>query len=218
MSIGVIVLLAACAYSVVFAIIIGLREKPQTDMGKKQEGGNKSFIIIVFGAVLFLIAYMMIIPVPKSGTDRWFNSVLILRYFWKTLGSLFAAGASFGVSMLLGLGIGSLLNKKKKIYRRKRQSGWKSLNKEEALSAFDELYRFEIGKVNIATANTANTHEGYYGRFNNKMEQVARYATLADIRIAAIQKLRNKHQLESCLNYEKDENVRKEIKLAISKK
>ena len=186
-----------------------------TGTEKKQKDEIRNFIIDAFGVALLFVAYMMIIPTPRPGTDRWLNSVSFLRYFWKTLGSLFVAVASFGVTMLIGMGVGSLFNKKEKLNRKKRRTGWKSLDKEEALSAFNELYTFEIGKVNAATANNASAHEGYYGRYNKKIEQVAKYAPLADIRIAAIQKLRNKYQLESCLNLEKDENVRRAIEIAI---
>ena len=214
MSIGVIVLLVACVYVIVFGIII----KSLTHTSVKSE--KIHFAIYAFGVVLFFIAYLIIIPTPKAGNDRWFNSVLFLRLFWKTFGSLFATAASFIITMCIGAGIGSIFNKEEKLSKKKRQLGWKSLDKEEAMIAFEELYSFEIKKVKkaIDSLNITNAHEGYYGRHNNKMEQVAKSAPLADIRIAAIKKLRNKNQLESCLNYERDENVRKAIEIEISKK
>ena len=217
MFIGVIVLLITCVYLVIFAFIEGIKDKPQTD-NRKNEGLNRSFIIVAFGVVLLFVAYMMIIPTPKPGNDRWFNSVSFLRYFWKTFGSGFAAVGSFLITMLIGGGVGSLFNKEQRLSSKKRRLGWKSLNKEEALSAFKELHAFEISKVICATASVPNAHEGYYGRYNNKMEQVAKYAPLAVVRIAAVQKLRSKSQLESCLTYERDDEVRKAIEIAISKK
>ena len=211
MSIGVIILLITCGYSVVIAFILRIKDKPQTGKRKKKEGFNRSFIIIASGVVLLFVAYMMIIPTPKPGNERWFNSVSLLRYFWKTFGSLFVAVCTFGITMLIGAGIGTLFNREQRSNSKKKRLGWKSLSKEEALSAFEELYTYEIRKVNIATANIPNAHEGYYGRYNNKMEQVAKYAPLAVVRIAAVQKLRSKYQLESCLSYERDDEVRKAI-------
>ena len=108
MSIGVIILSIACVYLFVFAVILGLRKNPHTGTEKKQKDEIRNFIIDAFGVALLFVAFMMIIPTPRPGTDRWLNSVSFLRYFWKTLGSLFVAVASFGVTTLIGMGIGSL--------------------------------------------------------------------------------------------------------------
>lgn len=213
MPIGVIVLLTAFVYCIVLGIIFTFKDQKQTGMNAKNrnKGVDKNFILGAVGVGLVFIAYMMIIPTPEAGNDRWFNSVLILRLFWKTFGSLFATVGSFFVTLLIGAGIGSLFTKNKK-----KKLNWKSLDEAEARQAFEELYANEIRKLSIATASVTNPHEGYYGRFNTKMEQVAKNAPLAEIRIAAIQKLRNKNQLESYLIFEKDENVRKAIEARIA--
>ena len=222
MSTGVAILLIACVYVIMLGIMSGLKNDSKAHMRFNQQKGykDKYFIAFAFGAVLFIVAYMIIIPVPEPGTDRWFNSVLILRLFWKVFGSLFAASGSFMIAMFIGGGIGTLFNKKETADKKKRKLGWKSLDKDEALAAFNELYIFEKNKVEITLTaqNVTNAHEGYYGRYNSKIEQVVREAPLADVRIAAVQKLRGKNQLESVLSIEKDESVRKAIKMEITKR
>ena len=221
MPIGVVILVIACAYIVIFSLFVSLKKHRQANERKtRQEGVDKRVIIGIFGGILLFIAYMIIIPTPKPGSDRWLNSVLVLRLFWKTLGSLLATVGTYGVAALIGTGISALFGKKERTSKKTRQIGWKSLDRTEALEAFNELYEFEYKKVQFAltAGNVTNAHEGWYGRYNNKMEQVAKSAPLAEIRIAAIQKLRNTNQLMLCLNSERDDNVRKVIELEISKK
>jgi len=179
MSIGVIVLLVALAYVIVVGIIAGLKKDSQTRTNGKNVKKNidKIFIARAIGVLFLIIAYMLIIPVPKPGRDRWFNSVLFLRLFWKMLGTLFAASGSFIITMMIGTGIGTLFNKQEKANRKKRSLGWKSLEKDEALSAFNELNNFEKGKVEstISAQNVTYAHEGYYGRFNKKKSKLQRW-------------------------------------------
>jgi len=222
MFIGVAVLFAACVYVIIFRIISALKENSQTRKNEKhrKERVDKNFIVLAFGVVLFIVAYVIIVPVPEPGTVKWWNSTLFLRLFWKVFGSLFAASGSFIIASLIGIGIGTLFNKREKASRRKRKFGWRSLEKDEALAAFNELYSFEKRKVEIiiTSQNVTNAHEGYYGRFDNKIEQVAKMAPLAEVRSAAIQKLRRKNLLESFLSVEKDESVRKTIEIEIAKR
>lgn len=213
MSIGLIILTIACVYCIILRVTTNLKKTSPKGISEKSHKriDQKNFILNAIGAVLIFIAYMIIIPTPKAGTDRWFNSVLVLRLFWKTFGSLLAASGSFFITV----GIGLLFGKKNK----KKKLNWKSTDVAEAMQAFNEIYENEIKKINVdKKIHGANLHEGFYGRYSNKMEQIAKNAPLAEIRIAAIQKLRNKNQLESCLNYEKDEKVRKAIEEEIAKR
>ena len=106
MSIGVIILIIAFVYYLVFWVMLGLKDKTQqTDWNTINFDNmeNRSCIIAAIGFVLLFIAYIMIIPTPKPGYDKWLNSVLFLRLFWKIFGCLFVSVASLIVTRIISV-------------------------------------------------------------------------------------------------------------------
>ena len=189
MSIGVIILLIAIIYCIAFWIIPILIEKKLKNSEKE---GQFMFAAVVIGFVLFFVAYMIIVPMQEPGKEKWLNSVTFLRVFWKIFACGFLSVGSLLVALGVPAGIFHLF-----LFKKKENSNWKTLNKEEAMKSLEEIFA-----------------DGKY----NKMEKIAQNAPLPYIRIAAVKKLRTIDELENCLRYERDENVRKEIEIAISMK